>query len=94
MEFIRSLYASYEVGDVATPIPILIQFHLKVPKCDQMGVGSNAIVGCVDSPLCPILSLHPQIQWIARWLSSLPELMGVGISSGGQTLLCTCVNSM
>ena len=44
-------------GDVSVDShtdPKMIQIHLKVSKCDQMGAGSNIVVGHVDSPLCPV----------------------------------------
>ena len=34
--------------------PRMVQFHLKVSKCDQFGKGADIIVGRVDSPLCPV----------------------------------------
>ena len=44
-------------GDVAVGShtnPKMVQFHLKVSKCDQFGSGSNVIIGRVDSSLCPV----------------------------------------
>ena len=42
--------------------PKIIQLHLKVSKCDQMGAGSNIIVGRVDSPLCPVTAILKYIE--------------------------------
>jgi hypothetical protein len=47
-------------GDVAVDShthPTMIQFHLKVSKCDQFGAGSNIIVGRTESPLCPVSAI-------------------------------------
>ena len=32
----------------------MVQFHLKRSKCDQLGAGSNVVVGVTGSPLCPV----------------------------------------
>ena len=44
--------------------PRMIQFHLKVSKCDQFGAGSNIVVGRVDSPLCPVTAI---LKYIEIW---------------------------
>ena len=47
-------------GDVAVDShthPTMIQFHLKVSKCDQFGAGSNIIVGRTESLLCPVTAI-------------------------------------
>ena len=52
-------------GDVAVDShtdPKMIQFHLKVSKCDQFGKGSNIIVGRVDSLLCPVTAICNYIE--------------------------------
>lgn len=52
-------------GDVAVDShtnPRMIQFHLKVSKCDQFGAGSNIVVGRVDSPLCPVTAILKYIE--------------------------------
>ena len=42
--------------------PRMIQFHLKVSKCDQFGAGANIIVGCTDAPLCPVSAILNYIE--------------------------------
>ena len=52
-------------GDVSVDShtdPKMIQFHLKVSKCDQMGAGSDIVVGRVDSPLCPVTAILRYIE--------------------------------
>ena len=52
-------------GDVAVDNhtnPRMIQFHLKVSKCDQFGAGTNIIVGHTDSPLCPVSAILNYIE--------------------------------
>ena len=47
-------------GDVAADShtnPTMIQFHLKVSKCDQFGTGANIVIGRVDSSLCPVAAI-------------------------------------
>lgn len=44
-------------GDVSVDShtnPQMIQFHLKVSKCDQFGSGTNVIVGWTGTPPCPV----------------------------------------
>ena len=40
----------------------MIQFHLKLSKCDQVGAGSNIVVGTVDSLLCPVTAILKYIE--------------------------------
>ena len=42
--------------------PRMVQFHLKVSKCDQFGAGSNIIVGRTNSPLCPVKAILQYIE--------------------------------
>ena len=42
--------------------PKMIQFHLKVSRCDQFGVGSDVVVGRVHSPLCPVTAIFKYIE--------------------------------
>ena len=52
-------------GDVAVDNhtnPRMIQFHLKVSKCDQFGAGANIIVGRTNSPLCPVSAILNYIE--------------------------------
>ena len=52
-------------GDVATDSytnPTMVQFHLKVSKCDQFGSGSDVVVGRTNSPLCPVSALLQYIE--------------------------------
>ena len=42
--------------------PRMIQFHLKVSKCDQFGVGANIIVGHTDATLCPVSAILNYIE--------------------------------
>ena len=52
-------------GDVAVDShanPRMVQFLLKVSKCDQFGAGSNIIVGRVESPLCPVAAVLKYIE--------------------------------
>lgn len=52
-------------GDVAVDShanPKMIQFHLKVSKCDQFGAGSDIVVGRTDSPLCPVAAILKYIE--------------------------------
>ena len=47
-------------GDIATDghtNPTMVQFHLKVSKCDQFGSGSDIVVGHTNTPLCPVSAL-------------------------------------
>ena len=47
-------------GDVSVDShtdPKMIQLHLKISKCDQMGAGFDIVVGRVDSPLCPVTAI-------------------------------------
>ena len=44
-------------GDVAVDnhsCPQMMQFHLKISKCDQLGTGSDIIVGRTGNLLCPV----------------------------------------
>ena len=52
-------------GDVAVDShtnPSMVQFHLKISKCDQFGSGSDIVVGRVDSPLCPVSAVLKYIE--------------------------------
>ena len=52
-------------GDVAVDShtnPKMVQFHLKVSKCDQFGAGSDVIVGHAESPLCPVTAILKYIE--------------------------------
>ena len=47
-------------GDVSVDShtnPQMIQFHVKVSKCDQFGSGTNVVVGRTGTPLCPVAAL-------------------------------------
>ena len=47
-------------GDIAVDNqenPRMLQIHLKKSKCDQFGVGSDIIVGCTGSMLCPVAAM-------------------------------------
>ena len=35
----------------------MIQFHIKVSKCDQFGSGTNVVVGKTGTPLCPVAAI-------------------------------------
>lgn len=47
-------------GDVAVDNhtnPKMIQIHLKWSKCDQFGAGSDIVLGCTGSAICPVAAL-------------------------------------
>ena len=52
-------------GDVAVDShshPRMIQFHLKVSKCDQFGAGSDVVVGRTGNAICPVSALLRYIE--------------------------------
>ena len=52
-------------GDVATDnsvTPTMIQFHLKVSKCDQFGAGSDVVIGRTRNNLCPVTAILEYIK--------------------------------
>ena len=47
-------------GDVALDShesPRMIQFHLKVSKCDQFGSGADVVIGSTGSEICPVTAI-------------------------------------
>ena len=35
----------------------MVQFHLKVSKCDQFGGSANIVLGATDDALCPVKAM-------------------------------------
>ena len=35
----------------------MVQFHVKVSKCDQFGAGSDVVIGHTGNDLCPVTAL-------------------------------------
>ena len=70
-------------GDVvvnSTTNPTMIQFHLKHSKCDQFRAGSDVVVGCTDTELCPVVVM-------LRYLVSRGDCPGTFfITVEGQTI--------
>ena len=51
-------------GDVAVDshtAPSMVQFHLKVSKCDQFSAGTHVVVGRTGDALCPVSALAQYI---------------------------------
>ena len=42
--------------------PRMVQFHLKVSKCDQFVAGSNIVVGRTGSAVCPVTAILRYIE--------------------------------
>ena len=60
--------------------PRMVQFHLKVSKCDQFGAGSNIIVGRTGSAVCPVTA-------ILRYIDVRGDVPGpFFVDSSGRTL--------
>ena len=52
-------------GDVAVynhSTPRMVQFHVKVSKCDQFGAGSDVVIGRTGNDLCPVTALLRYIE--------------------------------
>ena len=52
-------------GDVAVDnhsTPRMVQFHVKVSKCDQFGAGSDVVIGRTGNDLCPVTALLRYIE--------------------------------
>ena len=52
-------------GDVSVDShsnPRMIQFHLKVSKCDQYGSGTDVVIGRTGTSLCPVVALTQYLE--------------------------------